>query len=159
VTAAMALAEITHLAQRSVHQLSAGEMKRIGLAGLIAMRQPLMLLDEPSAYLDPAANQKMVQIVRRLNAEYGYTFVVVTHDMELAAELATRVLIMRDGHLVADGKPSDILSNQSLLKTARLEPPIVSKLFSEMNMIDNRGNEAIPITITEAKALLKKWKR
>jgi hypothetical protein len=65
---------------------------------------------------------------------------------------------MRDGHLVADSKPSDILSNQALLKTARLEPPLVSKLFSEMN-IDSRANETLPITIAQAKAILKQWKR
>ncbi len=93
----MALAEIGHLGERFVHQLSFGEMKRIGLAGLIAMRQPLMLLDEPSSYLDPAAARQLVQIIKRLNEEYGYTFVVVTYDMELAAELATRVVIMQSG--------------------------------------------------------------
>ncbi len=97
VRAAMALAEIGHLGERFVHQLSFGEMKRIGLAGLIAMRQPLMLLDEPSSYLDPAAARQLVQIIKRLNEEYGYTFVVVTYDMELAAELATRVVIMQSG--------------------------------------------------------------
>jgi cobalt ECF transporter T component CbiQ len=154
--AAMALAEITHLAQRSVHQLSAGEMKRIGLAGLIAMRQPLMLLDEPSAYLDPAATRQMVQIVRRLNSEYGYTFIVVTHDMELAAELASRALIMQDGRILADGSPRQILTNQALLKAARLEPPVLSKLFSEVNLADGDERVAPPITMAEAKAFLEK---
>jgi cobalt ECF transporter T component CbiQ len=153
VTAAMALAEISNLAQRSVHQLSAGEMKRIGLAGLIAMRQPLMLLDEPSAYLDPAASQQVMQIVRRLNTEYGYTFIVVTHDMELAAELATRIVVMQNGRIVADGKPREILTNQDLLRSARLEPPTLTKVFSEMSATDRAGAE-VPITIAEAKALL-----
>ena len=133
VTAAMALAEISHLGERSVHQLSFGEMKRIGLAGLIAMRQPLMLLDEPSAYLDPAATRQLLQIVKRLNAEYGYTFIVVTHDMELVAELATRVMIMQDGRIVADGKPRDILTDQDLLASARLEPPMLTRMFSELS--------------------------
>ena len=67
VKRAMALAEIEHLAERPVHQLSFGEMRRVGLAGLIAMGQPLLLLDEPSAYLDPAASQQVVRLVRRLN--------------------------------------------------------------------------------------------
>ena len=156
VTAAMALVEITHLAQRSVHQLSFGEMKRIGLAGLIAMRQPLMLLDEPTAYLDPAASQQVMQMVQRLNTEYGYTFIIVTHDMELAAELATRILVMQNGKIVADGKPREILANQDLLRSARLEPPTLTKVFSEMSASD-RGAE-VPITVAEARALLKRWK-
>jgi cobalt ECF transporter T component CbiQ len=158
VTAAMALAEITHLAQRSVHQLSFGEMKRIGLAGLIAMRQPLMLLDEPSAYLDPAASRQVMQIVRRLNAEFGYTFIIVTHDMELAAELASRILIMQNGRIVADGKPREILTNQDLLRSARLEPPTLTKVFSEMSATDRGAGTEVPITVAEARAFLKRWK-
>jgi energy-coupling factor transporter ATP-binding protein EcfA2 len=57
-----------------------------------------------------------------LNEEYGYTFIVVTHDMELAAELATRVVIMQNGRVMADGEPRHVLTNQSLLASARLEP-------------------------------------
>jgi cobalt ECF transporter T component CbiQ len=158
VTAAMALAEINHLGQRSVHQLSFGEMKRIGLAGLIAMRQPLMLLDEPSAYLDPAASRQVLHIVKRLNAEYGYTFVVVTHDMELAAELATRVMIMRSGRIVADGRPRDILTDQDLLASARLEPPTLTKVFAELSKAQGGAPSDIPVTVDEARALLRDWK-
>ncbi len=153
VTAAMALAEISHLSERSVHQLSFGELKRIGLAGLIAMRQPLMLLDEPSAYLDPAATRQLLQIVKRLNAEYGYTFIVVTHDMELVAELATRVMIKQDGRIVADGKPRDILTDRDLLAGARLEPPMLTRMFSELSRSGGAPSD-IPLTIAEAKALL-----
>jgi cobalt/nickel transport system ATP-binding protein len=158
VIAAMALAEISHLGQRSVHQLSFGEMKRIGLAGLIAMRQPLMLLDEPSAYLDPAATAQVLHIVKRLNAEYGYTFIVVTHDMELAAELATRVVIMQNGRIVADGKPRDVLTDQELLAKARLEPPTLTKVFSELSKAWGGAPSDTPLTIAEAKALLHGWK-
>ncbi len=152
VDGAMDLAEIAHLAQRSVHQLSFGEMRRIGLAGLIAMRQPLMLLDEPSAYLDPAASQQVVQLIRRLNSEFGYTFVIVTHEMDFAAEIAGRVLIMQDGHIVADGDPRAILTDAPLLKRARMEPPILTKLFAEEAAADT------PITLDDARRLLARWR-
>ena len=158
VAAAMALAEITHLGQRSVHQLSFGEMKRIGLAGLIAMRQPLMLLDEPSAYLDPAATRQVLRIVRRLNTEYGYTFVVVTHDMELAAELATRVVVMQSGRIVADGDPRKVLTDKELLASARLEPPTLTKVFSELSGSHCPASSDIPLTVAEAQAFLHGWK-
>jgi len=157
VTAAMALAEISHLAERSVHQLSFGEMKRIGLAGLIAMRQPLMLLDEPSAYLDPAATTQLLHIIKRLNAEYGYTFIVVTHDMELAAEIATRVAVMQSGKIIADGRPRDILTDLELLASARLEAPMLTKVFSDLNWTGAEGAD-IPLTLAEAKSLLGGWK-
>jgi ABC-type multidrug transport system ATPase subunit len=122
------------------------------------MRQPLMLLDEPSAYLDPAASQQVMRIVRRLNTEYGYTFIIVTHDMEFAAEIASRILIMQHGRIVADGKPREILSNQSLLKSARLEPPTLTKVFADMSAAGYGGGTEFPTTVAEAKAILSRWK-
>jgi cobalt/nickel transport system ATP-binding protein len=151
VKRAMALAEIEHLANRPVHQLSFGEMRRVGLAGLIAMGQPLLLLDEPSAYLDPAATQQVVRLVHRLNKDHGYTFVIVTHDMEFAAELATRVVVMEHGRVLADSTPRAILTDAELLRRARLEPPALTKLFSGTRIA---RNAAVPVTIDEGRALL-----
>jgi cobalt/nickel transport system ATP-binding protein len=93
-------------------------------------------------------------MVRRLNAEYGYTFIVVTHDMELAAELASRILVMQDGHIIADGPPREILANQKLLRSARLEPPTLTKVFSEISAMDGGAAGQVPITIAEARSLL-----
>lgn len=154
VKRAMALAEIEHLAERPVHQLSFGEMRRVGLAGLIAMGQPLLLLDEPSAYLDPAASQQVVRLVRRLNEDYGYTFVIVTHDMEFAAELATRIIVMEQGRVLGDGAPRAILTDAELLRRARLEPPTLTKLFSGTGT----ANRSVPVTIAEGRALLEAWR-
>jgi cobalt/nickel transport system ATP-binding protein len=155
VKRAMALAEIEHLAERPVHQLSFGEMRRVGLAGLIAMGQSLLLLDEPSAYLDPAASQQVIRLVRRLNEDYGYTFVIVTHDMEFAAELATRIVVMEHGRILADGTPRAILTDAELLRRARLEPPTLTKLFSGA---DGPRASDVPVTIAEARALLQSWR-
>jgi ABC-type multidrug transport system ATPase subunit len=108
--------------------------------------------------LDPAAGRQVMQIVRRLNSEYGYTFIIVTHDMELAAELATRILIMQNGNIIADGRPREILTNQDLLTSARLEPPTLTKVFGEMSAADRGAGTEVPITVAEARALLKRWK-
>jgi cobalt/nickel transport system ATP-binding protein len=151
VKRAMALAEVEHLAARPVHQLSFGEMRRVGLAGLIAMGQPLLLLDEPSAYLDPAASRQVVQLVRRLNRDHGYTFVIVTHDMKFAAELATRIVVMEHGRVLADGAPRAILTDAELLLRARLEPPTLTKLFSGTDLVRKK---AVPVTVAEGRALL-----
>jgi len=77
--------------------------------------------------------------------------------MELAAELATRVLIMQNGRIVADGKPREILTNQELLRSARLEPPTLTKVFSEMNATDRTVGAEVPMTVAEARALLSRW--
>jgi cobalt ECF transporter T component CbiQ len=152
---ALAIAEIGHLSERPVHQLSFGEMRRVGLAGLIAMGQPLLLLDEPSAYLDPAATRQVVELVRKLNEEQAYTFVIVTHDMEFAAELATRIIVMEHGIVLADGTPRAILTDGELLRRARLEPPTLTKLFGGGAQSSDSG---VPITIAEGRALLDRWR-
>ena len=72
-------------------------MKRVGLAGLIAMRPPLLLLDEPSANLDPASTQQLVHHLQHLNNHHGYTLIIVTHDMNLAARADDRILVL-DGN-------------------------------------------------------------
>jgi len=154
VDTAMELMEVSHLAHRPIHRLSHGEMKRVGLAGLIAMRPPLILLDEPTASLDPASATHLVDLIRHLNSHHGYTLVVVTHDVNVAAAIAKRIVILDQGQITADGSPRDILTDRDLLETARLEPPILTRLFQELfeNFTDKRQ---IPVTIDEAIAMLR----
>lgn len=154
VNTAMELMEVSHLADRPIHRLSHGEMKRVGLAGLIAMRPPLLLLDEPTASLDPASARHLIDIIRHLNSHHGYTLMVVTHDIDLAADIARRIIILNDGKIMADGQPRNILTDTSLLRSARLEPPILTRVFQRLP--DMAGHpEAIPVTIDEAVRLLR----
>ncbi len=153
VAKAMELMEVTHLAQRPIHRLSYGEMKRVGLAGLIALRPPLILLDEPTASLDPAASQHLVRLVQHLHSHHGYTFIVVTHDINLASQIATRVIILNRGQIIADGSPRQILTDAELLLAARLEPPILTQLFQQL-FPEATATGVIPLTIAEAVDLL-----
>ena len=113
---AMELMEVSDLADRPIHRLSYGQMKRVGLAGLIAMKPPLLLLDEPSANLDPASTHQLIHHLSHLNKHHGYTFVIVTHDMNLAARIAQRIIILDNGKIVADGSARKILTAENLLK-------------------------------------------
>jgi cobalt/nickel transport system ATP-binding protein len=153
VDMAMALTEISHLADRPIHRLSYGEMKRAGLAGLIAMRPPLLLLDEPRAYLDPAASKQIAGLVKKLNEDFNYTFVIVTHDMDFAAQLASRIVVLEHGRVVADGTPRAILTDQDLLTRVRLEPPMLTRVFSGLED-SGLAKDEIPITAAEATRLL-----
>jgi cobalt/nickel transport system permease protein len=121
VSTAAELTEVGHLSDRPIHRLSYGELKRIGLAGLLAMRPPLLLLDEPHTNLDPAAAGRFEGLVRRLNRDLGYTFVIVTHDMSFASRLATRIVVVDKGRVVADGAPGEILADHALLARSRLQ--------------------------------------
>ena len=154
VKTSLELMEVEHLAQRPIHCLSYGEMKRVGLAGLIALRPPLILLDEPTASLDPAAGQHLVRLITHLNSHHGYTFVIVTHDINLASVIATRIIVLNEGRLVADGPARRILTDESLLTDARLEAPILTRLFQRL-MGEATSSNGIPVTIDEAADLLK----
>ena len=158
VETAMSLMEVSHLAKRPIHRLSYGEMKRVGLAGLIAMQPPLLLLDEPSASLDPATTKHLVKLIKHLNHHHGYTLVIVTHDINLASQLAKRIIILNDGEIAADGTAKRILTDDNLLKSARLEPPMLTVLFKELLDMDNaENNHQIPLTTAEALELLKSY--
>lgn len=156
VTTAMSLMEVSHLADRPIHRLSYGEMKRVGLAGLIAMQPPLLLLDEPSASLDPATTRHLVKLVRHLNSHHGYTLVIVTHDINLASLLAKRIIILNNGKIAADGTPRQILTDEKLLKSARLEPPILTLLFKQF-LENSTDTDQIPVTTEEALEVLKSY--
>jgi cobalt ECF transporter T component CbiQ len=157
VKTAMELMEVEHLAQRPIHRLSYGEMKRVGLAGIIALRPPLILLDEPTSSLDPASGKHLIRLLKHLNSHHRYTFVVVTHDINLASMIATRIIVLNEGRLVADGPARQILTNEKLLMDSRLEPPILTRLFQRLNHGTNPPN-GIPITIDEAADLLESGK-
>ncbi len=153
VTNAMELMEVSYLAKRPIHTLSHGEMKRVGLAGIIAMQPPVILLDEPTAGLDPASARHLVKLIKHLNCYHGYTIAMVTHDIDIAAQVAQRIIIMKNGVIRADGAVKEILTDQSLLKASRLEPPTLTQLFQRLQT--NRGSSRdIPVTIDEAVALL-----
>ena len=153
VDTAMDLMEVSHLAHRPIHRLSHGEMKRVGLAGLIAMRPPLILLDEPTAGLDPASANHLVNLIRHLNGHHGYTLLMVTHDVNVAAAIAKRIVILDQGEVVADGPPRDVLTDRDLLQTARLEPPILTHLFQRL-FENGKDPHQIPLTIDEAIEML-----
>jgi ABC-type multidrug transport system ATPase subunit len=93
------------------------------------MQPPLILLDEPAAGLDPAGTRHLASLIQHLNKHHGYTFIIVTHDINLAAQLAHRIVILDKGRIVADGPARDILVDTELLQASRLEPPILATLF------------------------------
>jgi cobalt/nickel transport system ATP-binding protein len=122
VDEALAAIEISHLAERPTHQLSFGQKKRVALAGVLAMRPEVVLLDEPTAGLDPSGVGEMLAALARLRAA-GTTLVLATHDMDLAYAWADEVAVLHEGRLLGQGEPEAILGDEELLRTARLRMP------------------------------------
>ncbi len=110
------------------HLLSGGQKQRIAIAGVLAMQPKCIVLDEPTAMLDPHGREEVVQTVRRLNKTRGITVVLITHHMEEAAE-ADRVLVFQKGHVIADGTPKQVFSQVELLRGAGIDVPQTTALL------------------------------
>ncbi len=127
VEAALEAVGAVDLARRAPHRLSVGQKKRVAIAGVLAMRPDVILLDEPTASLDHAGSRAVLAILDRLNRQ-GTTLVMATHDVDLAAEWADTVAVMAGGRLVARGGPA-LLRDEALLARAGLRPPRVAEVF------------------------------
>ena len=114
------------------HLLSGGQKQRVAIAGVIAMRPRCIVLDEPTAMLDPQGRREVLETVLRLNRESGITVVLITHHMREAA-LAQRVIAMSDGCIVADGSPKEVFCQVELLRSVGLNVPETTQLLYELN--------------------------
>jgi cobalt/nickel transport system ATP-binding protein len=121
VAEALRLLAVEHLADRPTHQLSFGERKRVAIAGAVAMRPCVLLLDEPTAGLDPSAVVEALAALARLE-ESDSTVVMSTHDVDLALRWADEVAVVVD-RAVVQGSPADVLGDDALLARARLDRP------------------------------------
>ena len=109
VDEALRLLGIGDLAQRAPHELSDGQKQRVALAGVVAMRPRLVILDEPTSLLDPKTAGELVDLVAKLRKDLGTTFVIVEHRLDLVVKVADRLVVMSDGRKVLDGTPREIL--------------------------------------------------
>lgn len=114
--------------EHSPHQLSGGQKQRVAIAGIIAMRPECIVLDEPTAMLDPKGRKEVLKTIRKLNADFGITIILITHYMEEAA-LADRIVVMDNGEIIMDGVPHEVFSNVELMKKVGLDVPQVTELM------------------------------
>ncbi len=114
------------------HLLSGGQKQRVAIAGVIAMRPKCIVLDEPTAMLDPQGRREVIDTIERLSREQGITIVLITHHMKEAAR-AQRVIAMREGKILADGTPDEVFSQVELLRNAGLAVPETTELLYTLN--------------------------
>ena len=113
------------------HKLSGGQKQRVAIAGMIAMLPECLVLDEPTAMLDPQGRKEVLDTIRRLNHERGITIVLITHFMEEAVN-ADRVLVMDDGEILLDGTPQAVFREGETLRRVGLEIPKVAQLSADL---------------------------
>ena len=117
--------------EHAPHLLSGGQKQRVAIAGIVAMRPRCIVLDEPTAMLDPAGRREVLETVHRLNRELGITVILITHHMDECVD-ADRLIVMSDGRIIADGAPSEVFRQVELLRSSGLDVPATVSLLYEL---------------------------
>ena len=131
VNEALELVGMEKFRDKTPHHLSGGQQKRVAIAGIIAMRPEIMILDEPTAGLDPEGVDKVLNILNTLNKE-GMSIVISSHDIEMVNGFAEKIFVLNEGEILASGDKHEIFSNKELLKTAHLKAPITTEILHRL---------------------------
>jgi cobalt/nickel transport system ATP-binding protein len=110
----------SHLKNRPPYRLSGGEKRAVAIASVLAMSPDILVMDEPSAALDPKTRRQLIELLKT----FKHTRIIATHDLDLVLDLCSRVIVFKDGHVVADGPTLDIMQNEELLESSSLEKPL-----------------------------------
>ncbi len=145
---------LEHLAHTPIHHLSLGQKKRVALAGVLVLEPKLLLLDEPTAYLDRISEQRLVEELDRIHT-HGITLVMATHDMNLAYSWADWILVMDQGQCVMEGTPHDIFNDSAAIKALGLDMPMLLELWLALPETVREGNSP-PKNVEEFKCLIQK---
>ena len=150
VTESLARVGMSGFEKKAPHHLSGGQMKRVAIAGILAMKPEIMVLDEPTAGLDPKGVRGLSKLLKELNDE-GITIIISTHEVDLVPNYAKKVFVLVDGLLIAEGTPKEIFAQPEILDQANLEVPIVTELFQNLEKEGFDMENDYPLTIAEAK--------
>ncbi|MCQ4118465.1 ABC transporter ATP-binding protein [Rhodococcus tibetensis] len=135
VAEALALTGVSELADRPVDQLSGGQRQRAWISMALAQGTDILLLDEPTTYLDLAHSIEVLDLVDRMHEEMGRTVVMVLHDLNLAIRYSDQLIVMRDGKVVSAGAPKDIISAELLLDVFGLEAAVIGDPVSDRPLV------------------------
>lgn len=131
------------VAEKSPFELSGGQKRRVAIAGVLAMKPNVLILDEPTAGLDPASKRDMLEVIKRLRQERNLIVVFVSHNMKDIVELSDRIIVMNGGKLVMNGSPKEVFARASELKSMGLSVPPVTEILYEVS--EKLGLEFEPI--------------
>ncbi|KOC87240.1 ABC transporter ATP-binding protein [Winslowiella iniecta] len=135
VSAAMRATNVEQLADRSVDELSGGQRQRVWVAMVLAQQTPLLLLDEPTTWLDIAHQIELLDLFRELNQQAGHTLIAVLHDLNQACRYADHLIVMRSGEIIAQGKPADIISAELVERVFGMACIVIDDPVSHTPMI------------------------
>ena len=150
VDEALKLVDMYELRRHAPHLLSGGQKQRVAIAGVIAMEPEIIVLDEPTAMLDPLGREEVISTVTRLCREKGMTVVLITHHMDECVG-ADRLIVMSNGSIVADGKPAEVFADMELMEREGLTVPETTRLLYDLKQ---RGMD-LPLTALDVDSCAK----
>jgi cobalt/nickel transport system ATP-binding protein len=159
VTQALKEVDMEGYGKKSIHHLSFGEKKRICLAGLLAMGQEILLLDEPTDGLDPMGEYRMMNLLMSLNKAKKITIVMATHRVDLVPLFLDRLYILSRGRIVREGSPADVFTTPDEMEEMRLRLPQIAELIYRLKHDDRLPFDKIPLTIGEAREEIIRFSR
>ena len=151
VNEALAGVEMAEYGMKNIHALSYGQKKRVCIAGLLAMGHEILLLDEPTAGLDPMGEYRMMEILTRLNRENGVTVVMATHSVDLVPIFLHRLHILSKGRVVRGGTPEEVFTAPEEMANVKLRLPHIAELIYRLKHEDRLPLARMPLTIGEAR--------
>ena len=143
---------------KSPFDLSGGQKRRVALAGVLAMEPEVLVLDEPAAGLDPRGRDDIFRFITEYHEKHGTTVIFVTHSMEDAARMASRIVVMRDSHVFMDGTPPEIFSRAGELLEAGLDVPQITRVFLKLREMGAPVREGV-YTVEQAAQEILRCKR
>lgn len=160
VTEAMALVGLSFadVKDRSPFELSGGQRRRVAIAGVLAMKPEVLILDEPTAGLDPRGRDEILDQIKNLHKKYQMTIILVSHSMEDIARLADQIIVMHQGKVALTGKPREVFKNVELLESIGLAVPQITYLMRKLKNLGQPVREDV-LTIEEAKQEILNWLR
>jgi len=151
VATSLAQVELSECAGKNIHHLSYGQKKRACIAGLLAMGHEILLLDEPTAGLDPMGEHRMLELLTRLNREEGVTIVMATHSVDLVPLFLSRLHILSKGRLVRGGTPEEVFTAPEEMENVRLRLPHIAELIWQLRHGEKLPFRRLPLTVGEAR--------
>jgi len=154
VAAALLAVGAEELGERAIHHLSFGQQKRVAIAGVLAMEPAILILDEPTAGLDPAGEHSMLHLLGALNRKQGITIILATHSVDTLPLFADRIYLLNRGRVLKEGPSEEVFQDHELIESASLRLPYVTRLLHEMKRFDGVPIEGLPLTLKEAREQL-----
>jgi len=147
---------ISDLAEKSPHNLSGGQKKRVALASVLAMRPDVLVLDEPTASLDPQGVHSFLKLLNKINKEMGITLIFASHDTDIIPLLSDRVYLLNAGKMVLSGSTAEVFAQRDVLRNNGLRLPRVAHLIEILGNDRLLPQENLPLTISKARQTLQK---